>query len=70
MRFGQKISFFAREENKKYLDWKSIVILHKYLTRFGDIKPRRYTSNTISRQKKVRRCIIRARELGVLEYLK
>ena len=42
-KFGQKVTFFSKAENAKYINWKSISILKYYLTRFGDIKPRQYT---------------------------
>ena len=42
-KFGQKVTFFSKAENAKYINWKSITILKYYLTRFGDIKPRQYT---------------------------
>lgn len=42
-KFGQKVTFFSKAENTKYINWKSITILKYYLTRFGDIKPRQYT---------------------------
>jgi ribosomal protein S18 len=45
-------------------------MLAKYLTRFGDIKPRKYTDNNISTQKKVREAIVRSRELGLLDYIR
>jgi len=67
---GQKVSFFMNKENKKYLTWKAITILKKYMTRFGSIKPRKYTKNPVLTQKKVKECIHRARELGLLEYIK
>jgi ribosomal protein S18 len=62
-RFGNKISFLSHAENDKYINWKSIVILKKYLTRFGEIKPRSYTKNSVKTQKKLRQEIIRARGL-------
>ena len=62
-RFGNKISFLSHPENDKYINWKSIAILKKYMTRFGNIKPRRYTKNSVNTQKKLRREIIRARSL-------
>jgi len=69
-KFWQRVSFFVDDENEKYMVWKAIPILRKYVTRFADIKPRRYTKNTVSKQKKLRKCVIRARELGLLEYVK
>lgn len=68
-RFGQKITFFADERNAKYINWKSIPILKYYLTRFGDIKPRLYTGNSVKIQKKLRQEIIRARTLGLLNFI-
>ena len=62
-KFGNKISFLSHKENEKYINWKSIPILNKYLTRFGDIKPRKYTKNPVKTQKKLRKEIIRARTL-------
>ena len=62
-RFGNKISFLSHAENDKYINWKSVVILKKYLTRFGEIKPRSYTKNSVKTQKKLRQEIIRARGL-------
>ena len=69
-RFGNRISFFSLSENGKYINWKSVVMLKKYLTRFGNMKPRKYTKNTVSIQKKLRKEIIKAREFGLLEYTK
>lgn len=69
-RFGQKVSFYSHSENEKYISRKAIPMLEKYLTRFGDIKPRRYTNNAVNKQKKLRKAVIRARELGLLNYTK
>ncbi len=68
-KYGQKIDFFANARNAKYINWKSIPILRYYLTRFGDIKPRLYTGNSVNTQKKVRQEIIRARTLGLLSFI-
>lgn len=69
-RFGNKISFLSHLENEKYINWKAIVVLKKYLTRFWSIKPRKYTKNHVKTQKKLRREIIRARWLWLLEFIK
>lgn len=45
-------------------------MLRKYITRFGDIKPRAYTNNSVATQKKLKKEILRARELGFIEYKK
>ncbi|NCC71120.1 30S ribosomal protein S18 [bacterium] len=64
------MTFFKSAKNSKYIDWKSIPILKKYITRFGDIKPRKYTSNPVNVQKKLRREIIRARNFGLIGFIK
>jgi ribosomal protein S18 len=69
-KLGQKISFFADLKNSKYVNWKSIPMFKKYITRFGDIKPRKYTHNWVSTQKKLRKEIIRARNFGLVEFIK
>lgn len=69
-KMGQKITFFSKPENEKYVTWKALPMLKKYMTRFGNIKPRRYTANPVSIQKKVRQSIIRAREMWLVEYIK
>ncbi len=69
-RFGNRISFLSHKENAKYINWKSVVILKKYLTRFGNIKPRKYTKNLVKTQKQLRQEIIRARGLGLIEFTK
>ena len=66
----QKVEFFADKKNDKYINWKSITMLKKYVTRFGDIKPREYTHNSVSTQKKIKTVILRARELGLIAYTK
>ena len=66
----QKLTFYTDKKNRKYISWKAIPMLKKYVTRFGDIKPRKYTGNNVSTQKKIRESILRARELGLLEYVK
>ncbi|PID34588.1 MAG: hypothetical protein CR971_02445 [candidate division SR1 bacterium] len=69
-RYGNRVSFFANKDNDKYLTWKAITMLKKYLTRFGNVKPRAYTGNSVSKQKTVRKMLIRARELGLLDYIR
>jgi small subunit ribosomal protein S18 len=59
----QKISYFSKKENKKYINWKSIEMLKKYITRFGNIKPRKYTKNSVLTQKALRTAILKAREI-------
>ncbi|HCB51070.1 TPA: 30S ribosomal protein S18 [Patescibacteria group bacterium] len=62
-KMGNKMTFFTKAENVKYITWKGLPMLKKYITRFGNIKPRKYTGNAVSVQKKLRNTIIRAREM-------
>lgn len=62
-KFGQKVTFFLSPKNEKYITWKAIPMLNKYVTRFGEIKPRKYTGNSVSVQKKIKSAVSRAREL-------
>ena len=64
----QKVVFFSDKKNAKYLNRKSVTMLKKYITRFGDIKPREYTKNAVSTQKKLKTAILRDRELWLLPY--
>lgn len=66
----QKVTFFSDKKNEKYINRKGIAMLKKYVTRFGNIKPREYTHNSVSTQKKLKTIILRARELGFIEYKK
>lgn len=69
-KLSNKVSFFSNNKNSDYISWKALPILKKYISRFGEMKPRKYTWNTVNSQKKLRVAIIRARELWVLEYVK
>jgi len=66
----QKVTFFADKKNGKYINRKSVAMLKKYITRFGDIKPREYTHNSVATQKKLKTAILRARELWFVAYKK
>ncbi len=65
-----KKTFFSDLRNEYLINWKSIVLLKRYMTRFGDIKKRKYTGVPVRIQKKIRKSIIRARELWLLPYIK
>jgi ribosomal protein S6/ribosomal protein S18 len=69
-KFWQKLTFFIDKRNAWYISRKSIPMLQKYMTRFWNIKPRKYTNNSVQTQKKLRTVILRAREMGLLHYTK
>ncbi|MEF2175280.1 MAG: 30S ribosomal protein S18 [Candidatus Absconditabacteria bacterium] len=62
--------FFSEKENEQLINWKSVELLKRYVSRFGNIKPRIYTGNSVRHQKALRNAIIRARELGLINYIK
>jgi ribosomal protein S18 len=64
------VNFFADTKNEKYINRKGVAMLKKYITRFGNIKPRAYTKNSVSIQKKLKKAILRTRELGFIAYKK
>lgn len=66
----KKKNFFAYGDNELLINWKSTLLLRDYTTRFGNIKPRKYTSVSVKHQKSLRQAIIRAREIGVMPYTK
>jgi ribosomal protein S18 len=59
----KKLTLFNDGKNEEYLVWKAIPLLTKFVTRFGDIKPRKYTGVSVSQQKRLRIAVQRAREL-------
>lgn len=67
---AKKKDFFAYGENDSLINWKSLGLLKKYTTRFGNIKPRKYTGVSVKHQKALRKAIIRAREIGLVAYTK
>lgn len=66
----KKNTFNTAEKYLDYINWKAIYLLRRYMTRFGNIKARKYTNSSVKTQKAVRQSIIRAREIGLLEYTK
>lgn len=67
---NKSLTLFDNKENESLLIWKAVPLLKKFMTRFGDIKPRKYTGISVSQQKRVRKAILRARELWVVPYIK
>lgn len=66
----KSLTIFADKSHDHLFYWKSIPLLEKFMTRFGDIKPRKYTGVSVSQQKKIRTAIIRSRTLGFLPFIK
>jgi len=68
--FAKKKFFLKTDERMDLVSWKSTALLRTYMTRFGSIKPRKFTGNSVKQQKLVRQAVLRARELGLLPYIK
>jgi small subunit ribosomal protein S18 len=66
----KKKNFFFTKQREELIHWKSIDLLRKYTTRFGFIKPRKYTAVSVKQQKALRNAIIRARELWLIPYVR
>ncbi|MCG8340146.1 MAG: 30S ribosomal protein S18 [Cytophagales bacterium] len=58
-----------RKYGIKYVDYKDIDFLLKFVNEQGKILPRRLTGNSVKYQKKVASAIKRARQLAFLPYV-
>ena len=52
------------------INWKNTTLLNSFIDRFGNIKPRKFSGNSVKFQKHIREQIIRARELGLIAFAK
>jgi len=57
------------QRNVKYIDYKNVDILKKYILERGKISPRRITGTCSFHQRKLSTAIKRARILALLPYL-
>jgi ribosomal protein S18 len=64
----KKSALLRRQDLADLISWKAIPLLTEYMTRFDNIKPRKYGQHSVRIQKKLRKSLIRARELGLLAY--
>nr|QJH88288.1 ribosomal protein S18 [Pterocladia lucida] len=60
---------FLSSINNEALDYKDIDFLDKFITDQGKILSRRSTGLTVKQQKKITKCIKRARGLALLPFL-
>lgn len=56
------------KENSKYIDYKDVQMLRKYVTDRGKIKPRRVTGACTQHQRDIAAAVKRAREMALLPY--
>ena len=64
----KKSDLLRRQDVVELISWKAVPLLQEYMTRFDNIKPRKYAQHSVRVQKKLRKAIIRARELGIMAY--
>ena len=58
-----------RKYGIKYIDYKEVNFLMRFLNDQGKILPRRITGNSLKYQKKVAQAVKRARQVALLPYL-
>ena len=56
------------KENSKYIDYKDVQMLRKYVTDRGKIKPCRVTGACTQHQRDIAAAVKRAREMALLPY--
>ncbi|NCS87850.1 MAG: 30S ribosomal protein S18 [Ignavibacteria bacterium CG2_30_36_16] len=71
MRKETKTKKYCRftENNIKYIDFKDVKLLQKYITEQGKIIPKRITGTSAKYQRQLARAIKRARYMALLPYV-
>ncbi|MCX8020754.1 MAG: 30S ribosomal protein S18 [Chitinophagaceae bacterium] len=66
----KKVKKFCRfrKYGIRYVDYKDVEFLKKFLNEQGKILPRRFTGNSLKFQRKVARAIKKARQMALLPY--
>ncbi|HKM11417.1 MAG: 30S ribosomal protein S18 [Bacilli bacterium] len=67
MRPRKKVCYFTKN-NVKWIDYKDVELLKKYITPNGKITPRRVTGTSAKYQRQLARAIKNARFMGLLPY--
>ena len=65
---GRKVCYFTKN-NIKYIDYKDVELLKKFLSANGKIIPRRVTGTCAKYQRKLAVAIKRARQMALLPYV-
>lgn len=60
---------FFKQNNIKYIDYKDLDLLRRFLTPQGKIMPRKRTGVSAKNQRKLALAIKRARFMGLLPYI-
>jgi len=59
-----------KENGIKYIDYKDVVLLRKYVSQYGKIVPRYYTGVSLKYQKMLASAIKKARYMGLLRFVR
>jgi small subunit ribosomal protein S18 len=65
-KYGKPCPFKANDV--KYIDYKDIKLLRRYISQYGKIVPRYYTGVSLKYQKALAKAIKRARTMGLMAF--
>lgn len=68
-RIGRKKVCYFTKNNIKYIDYKDVELLKKFIAPNGKIIPRRVTGTSAKYQRELAVAIKRAREMALLPYI-
>ena len=58
------------EKEMKYVDYKNIPLIRKFVSQYGKIVPRYYTGTCLKHQKEVARAVKNARIMALLKFVR
>ncbi len=67
-KYNKQCPFTADGVN--YIDYKDAGLLRKYVSKYGKIVPRYYTGVSLKYQKMLSQAIKRARQMGLLKFVR
>ncbi len=67
--FKKKKYDYFKKHGIKYIDYKDVELLKRFLNDQGKILPRRVTGTSLKNQRRLARAIKRARQLALLPYV-
>ena len=65
---GKKVCYFTKD-NVKYIDYKDVELLKRFISPNGKITPRRVTGTKAKYQRELAVAIKRARQMALLPYV-
>ncbi|PIT93041.1 MAG: 30S ribosomal protein S18 [Candidatus Harrisonbacteria bacterium CG10_big_fil_rev_8_21_14_0_10_38_8] len=69
MKYNQKKQCYFRSNNIKYIDWKDVELLSKFVSAQGKIIDPKYTGTSAKYQRQVATAIKRARHMALLPFV-